>query len=265
LRYHNFDDPSVQLDLRADLDVARALQFYPVAAVRAASGDARLSLRFNGNLRAFRAQPAAAVVQSSGDLTLRGVSLRLRDFGQPFTGLSGNFILRRNDIAVSDFKGRIGRSDFQLNGLFKNALGWLLLPRQQLLVEADITSRLLDFDQLLSAQLADANTSPKSPLKSRRAASQSEYEFHVAPNLALDVQANVGRVRFRRFRGRDLNGTLRLRDQVVHPQAFGVFLRGFPNKDGARNIGVIAVQRASEIEYQHVTTLNDTLTGMVVW
>ncbi len=28
--------------------------------------------------------------------------------------------------------GRVGRSDFQLNGLFRNALGWLLLPRQQL-------------------------------------------------------------------------------------------------------------------------------------
>ncbi|SMB81927.1 hypothetical protein SAMN00120144_3031 [Hymenobacter roseosalivarius DSM 11622] len=226
LRYHNFDDPSVQLDLRADLDVARALRFYPVAAVRAASGDARLSLRFNGNLRAFRAQPAAAAVQSSGDLTLRGVSLRLRNFGQPFTGMSGNFILRRNDVAVSDFKGRIGRSDFQLNGLFKNALGWLLLPRQQLLVEADVTSRLLDFDQLLSAQLADATSSQKSPPMGKKPGRQSEYEFHVAPNLALNVQAKVGRVRFRRFRGRDLSGALRLRDQVISSPMLSVAAAG---------------------------------------
>ncbi|QIL76411.1 AsmA-like C-terminal region-containing protein [Hymenobacter sp. HDW8] len=224
LRYHNFEDPTVQLDLRADLDVARALRFYPVAAVRTASGDARLAVRFNGNLRAFRAQPAAAAVQSSGDLTLRGVSLRLRDFGQPFTGLSGNFILRRNDVAVSDFKGRIGRSDFQLNGLFKNALGWLLLPRQQLLVEADVESRLLDFDQLLSAQLADA--AQKSPPKGKKRGPQSEYEFHVAPNLALDVQASVGRVQFRRFRGRNLNGTVRLRDQVISSPTLSVAAAG---------------------------------------
>lgn len=224
LRYYNFDDPSVELDLKADLDVARALHFYPVAAVRGASGDARLALRFKGNLRTFRAQPAAAAVQSSGDLTLRGVSLRLRDFGQPFTGLSGNFILRRNDVAVSDFKGRIGRSDFQLNGLFKNALGWLLLPRQQLLVEADIESRLLDFDQLLSAQLAEA--APKSPPAGRRAASKSEYEFHVAPNLALDVRADVAQVRFRRFRGRNLSGTLRLRDQLISSPLLSVSSAG---------------------------------------
>ncbi|QNP53427.1 hypothetical protein H9L05_07535 [Hymenobacter qilianensis] len=225
MRYHNFDDPTVQLDLRADLDVARALRFYPVAAVRQASGDARLAMRFNGNLRAFRAQPAAAAVQSSGDLTLRGVSLRLRDFGQPFTGLSGNFILRRNDVAVSDFKGRIGRSDFQINGLFKNALGWLLLPRQQLLVEADVESRLLDFDQLLSAQLADAALQ-KSPPKGKKHGRQSEYEFHVAPNLALDVQASVSRVQFRRFRGRNLNGTIRLRDQVISSPTLSVAAAG---------------------------------------
>ena len=225
LRYQNFDDPHVQLDLKADLDVARALRFYPVAAVRQASGDARLTVRFAGNLRAFRAQPAAAAVQSSGDLTLRNVNLRLRDFGQPFAGLHGNFILRRNDVAVSDFKGRIGRSDFQLNGLFKNALGWLLLPRQQLLVEADVESSLLDFDQLLSAQ-TESSTASKSPPAVKTAVRQSDYEFHVAPNLALDVQANVARVRFRRFRGRNLRGTLRLHDQVISSPTLSVTAAG---------------------------------------
>ena len=140
--------------------------------------------------------------------------------------MSGNFILRRNDVAVNDFKGRIGRSDFQLNGLFKNALGWLLLPRQQLLVEADVQSRLLDFDQLLSAQLAEANSNQKSPPGRKAAANRSEYEFHVAPNLALDVRASVARVRFRRFRGRDLHGTLRLRDQVISSPTLSVAAAG---------------------------------------
>ena len=91
LRYYNFDDPTVQLDLKADIDVARALRFYPLASVRAASGDARLNVRFDGNLRAFRAQPAAAAVQSSGDLTLRGVSLRLRDFRATVYGVEWQF------------------------------------------------------------------------------------------------------------------------------------------------------------------------------
>jgi len=213
LRYENFQDPSAQLDLRADLDVAQALRFYPLAAVRGGSGTAQLKLQFAGNLRQFRAQPATAAVRSGGELTLRNVQLRLRDFTQPFTGLQGSFLLRRNDVAVTNFTGRVGSSDFRLNGFFKNALGWLVLPRQQLLVEADLDSRLLDFDQLLRLH---QTAQPAASSGTAAASSGSNgYEFRLSPLLALDVRAQVQRVRFRRFGGQRLRGTIRLQNQVL--------------------------------------------------
>ncbi|QDA59991.1 AsmA-like C-terminal region-containing protein [Hymenobacter jejuensis] len=217
LRYANFQDPTVNLDLRADLDVARALRFYPLASVRSASGDAQLAIQLTGNLREFRAHPATASVQSAGEVVLRNVSLRLRDLNQPFTGLTGNFTLRRNDIAVSGFSGHLGRSDFQANGLLRNALAWMLLQRQQLLIEAKIASNLLDFDQLLRGQSATV---------AGRAGSGGEYEFHVQPDLALNINAAVRHVRFRRFRGRALHGTIQLRNQVISSPSLSIAAAG---------------------------------------
>ena len=219
LRYSDFQDPRVVLNLNADLDVARVLQFYPVAAVRGGSGTAQLKVSFTGSLREFKANPATATVQSAGELTLRGVQLRLREFTQPFSGLNGVFLLRRNDVAVSSFTGRVGASDFQMNGVFKNGLGWLLLPRQQLLVEADVKSRQLNFDQLLSLRTS-AGTATSA------ASAKSSYGFRFPPNLALDINMHAQRTRFRRFRGRDLRGTIRLQNQVLSAPSLSVAAAG---------------------------------------
>ncbi|HEX8426205.1 AsmA-like C-terminal region-containing protein [Hymenobacter sp.] len=220
LRYSNFQDPQVALSLNADLDVARVLQFYPVAGVRSGSGTAQLQVSFAGNMREFRASPATAAVQSAGELALRGVQLRLRDFTQPFTGLNGSFLLRRNDVAVNSFTWRVGASDFQMSGMFKNALGWLLLPRQQLLVEADVRSRQLNFDQLLSLR------SSAGAAASTSTSSGSGYGFRLPPNLALDVNVQAQRARFRRFRGQDLRGTIRLQNQVLSAPSLSVAAAG---------------------------------------
>lgn len=224
LRYENFQNPNLALTLRADFDVARALQFYPVAAVPSGNGAAQLQVSFAGNLREFRASPSTANVQSAGVLTLRGVQLRLRDVAQPFTNLNGTFQLRRNDVAVNSFAGRVGNSDFQLGGTLRNALGWMLVPRQQLLVEANLDSRLLDLDQLLSLkQPAGTAADATSPAGS---AAGNGYAFRLSPTLALDVQARVQRVRFRRFRGRELRGTFRLRNQVLSAPVLSVAAAG---------------------------------------
>jgi len=220
LRYHNFQDPRVALNLRADLDVGRALQFFPVGAVRGGSGTAQLQVTLAGNLREFRASPATAAVQSSGELTLRGVQLRLRDVAQPLSNLNGTFVLLRNDVTVSDFAGWVGNSDFRMSGAFRNVLGWLLVPRQQLLIEANLDSRLLDFNQLLSLK------QPSSGATKAAVRPADEYAFRLSPNLALDVRARVQRVRFRRFRGRELVGTLRLRNQMLIAPSLSVAAAG---------------------------------------
>ncbi|QNH62172.1 AsmA-like C-terminal region-containing protein [Hymenobacter sediminicola] len=223
LRYENFSDPSLALNLRTDFDVARALQFYPLAAVRSGSGTAQLTLQFAGNLRQFRARPATAAVRSSGELVVRNLQMHLRDFSQPFTGLNGSFVLRRNDVAVSGFAGRLGASDFRLSGMLRNALPWLLLPGQQLAVDAKLDSRLLDFNQLLRLR----QPTPASSTKTAAAASPAgDYVFRLPPQLALQVQTTAQRVRFRRFRGQHLTGTIRLQNQVLSAPALSVAAAG---------------------------------------
>ncbi|UYZ58474.1 AsmA-like C-terminal region-containing protein [Hymenobacter latericus] len=211
LSYRNFHDPYVRLNLRAELEVADALRFYPVAALHQASGQLRLEAQLAGNLRTFRQNPARAAGEASGELQLRNVSLRLRKLNLGLTQLNGSFLLRRNDVAVSNFTGRAGSSDFRLNGLFRNALGWLLLPRQPLRVEADVAARLLNLDELLQA----GSSGPANGPAPRAATAANGYALQLPPNIDLDLNATVQQLRFRSFRARALSGAVRMHEQVL--------------------------------------------------
>lgn len=204
-KYSNFNNPHVALDIKGKLDVGYVLGLAKLDMVRSGSGLADVRIAFSGNLNEFKARPGNNTLNTSGDITLHNVSLALQELPLPLHNLNGNFIFKRNDVAVSDFKGRLGDSDFVINGMFRNVMAWLLLDKQRLLVEADFNSRYINFDQLLSESL---NT-PQSARKG------NEYKFILSPNIAFDLSASVDRIKFRRFKATSIKGEVTLRNQVI--------------------------------------------------
>lgn len=208
LHYANFTDPTMRMRLLADIDIGQALRFFPVAAVRAGSGQASLQLQFQGNLRAFKAQSGRAG-QAAGQLLLRNVSLRLRDYPQPISRLTGQLQLRGNTVALVGCSAMWGQSDFQVNGTLRNFLGWALRPGQALLVDATVASQQLNLNELLAA----SSQPPTGPLAAT--AAPAKYAALAVPaSLALNIRASAQNVLFRRLHAQNLRGTVRLQNKV---------------------------------------------------
>lgn len=208
LTYRNFSNPYLAFTAKGMLDVGYVVGLLKRDDLRSGSGLADVRISFAGNLKEFKARPGNSTLNTSGDITLHNVSLGLKELPMPLKGLHGNFMFQKNDVAVSDFKGQIGDSDFVLNGMFRNVMAWLLLDRQRLLVEADFSSQYLNFDQLLSEEL---NT----PTDARQASSATAYKFHVSPDIAFDLSAAIRQAKFRRFRAEHIKGEVKLRNQTV--------------------------------------------------
>ncbi|MEJ8757640.1 AsmA-like C-terminal region-containing protein [Pontibacter sp. H259] len=206
LAYKNFKNPTITFDAQGVVDVGYVLGLLQLEEVRSGSGLANVKIAFSGNFNEFKARPGNNTVNTSGDITLHNVNLHLHDLPLPATGMNGNFIFKRNDVAVSDFKGKLGESDFVLNGMFNNVMAWLLLDNQRLMVDADFSSNYLNFDQLLRE---DLNT----PASSRK--SESGYRLEVSPNMAFNLSASVRKMKFRRFNGENIKGEVTLRSQVI--------------------------------------------------
>ncbi|WP_299758872.1 AsmA-like C-terminal region-containing protein [uncultured Pontibacter sp.] len=249
LKYSNFDNPYIAFDVQGMLDVGYILGLAKIDNVRSGSGLADVRIAFSGNLNDFKARPGNSTLNTTGDITLHNVSLTLQQMPLPLSSLSGNFMFKRNDVAVSDFKGKLGESDFTVNGMFKNVMAWLILENQRLLVEADFKSRYLNFDQLLSEE---QNT----PEDARTGES---YKLIVSPNIAFDLSASIDRMRFRRFRGKDIKGEVKLRNQVVSTpnisfRAIGGDFAVRGNLD-ARNRNHIKVSTAAKLNSMSVDSL----------
>lgn len=213
LVYRNFDNPYLELDVKGKLAVAHVLGIFPVAEIKSGSGLAQVAVNFAGPLKLFRAGSQAAAVRADGDITLHQVRLQLRDYGQPFRGLSGNFLIRKNDVAVTNFRGWLGSSDFRLNGFFKNALSWLFLKNQALRIEADLESKFVNGDQLLSSSFN--NSGRRGNQAAGKAGATGQYRLRVSPRLFFDVNASVRHLQFRRFRAKNIRGNVQLQHQVI--------------------------------------------------
>ena len=199
----DFENPYLTFDVKGELDVTSLVAFVPQDVVRRASGTLLADVKFEGNLSDLRPTNVARFVRTSGKLSLRNVAFALAARPLAFRGLHGDFSFSKSDLVVSDFRGRAGSSDFRLDGWFKNVLPYLLLDGQHLRVEAEFSSRFLNFDELLAAGSA-ANAAQDGA----GGKGGDGYRFVVSPRLALDLTCRVDKVKFRRFRAGAVQGDL---------------------------------------------------------
>ncbi|RNI26815.1 hypothetical protein EFB08_10025 [Rufibacter latericius] len=215
--YRNFANPDLQVQLKAQVDVGHVLGLFPVKDIKSGSGQAQVQFAFSGNVGAFRRNPNGAGISASGEATLKQVRLQLRQHPVPLTNLTGSFLFRKNDVAVSGLKGRMGNSDFQANGTLHNVLAWLFLKNQTLRVGAEVKVGSLDLNQVLTA-----SSGAKSLSGLGKGKVASSYAFNMPARLELDLKTSAQKVKFRRFRGRQLHGRIQLKDKVLSTPGMAV-------------------------------------------
>jgi len=149
----NFDSPYISLKIDANIDIATLLAFYPNERIDQANGTLTISMALSGGLEQLKRIDISKNFNTSGEFSIRNLDLALKNISLNFKNFNGNFLFNKNDIAATNFTGKIGKSDFLMVGFFKNLIPYLLFEDQTLYMEADLRSDLLDLDELL-------NTSP---------------------------------------------------------------------------------------------------------
>jgi hypothetical protein len=201
----NFTDSDVVLNFKGEVDAKALTNFYPVDVLREVSGTLIADLAFEGRIAWLKNRTTAQRTSTRGSVDARDISLLYGKDEIPLNNLSGTFQFNNNDLALSNVTGRLGNSDFSLNGLFKNIVTFLLFENQPVGIEADLRSANLNVDELFAYAFG----------KDRAQGSANEYEFSISRNLNLNFNCDVGRLNYKRFTGRSLRGDLLVRNQVA--------------------------------------------------
>ncbi len=237
---NNLENPFLDFELKGIFDLQALLEFFPAPKIKFANGQVDLDIQFSGNLQKIRKTGNLAKTRSSGDIYLRNVNFKLNNVKLPFTGFNGNFRFKDDALAISDFHGKVGSSDFRLNGLFRDVMKYFFLPDEKIIVEADLHSNYMNVDELLSGNLTGLQKNY-----------QQKYSFAISPKLNVNFNCTIESLDFRRFQGSGIRGHLNINRQVAYSRSISVNALG-----GKIAIdGMVDAHRPNNIEVLTNTTL----------
>lgn len=191
----DFSNPRIDGNLKADADLAAVYGFLPVGYLTALSGKARINATFSGH-----PGQKGLGTKATGTITMSGTSAMIKGSAIPLSEISGDFAFNNNDLKVNNLSGRYGSSDFRLQGAFRNFMACMLQPSLQWQLDARLNAGNLNWDEVMAAGQTDESGPPT---------------LQVPANLALNLDANIGKLTYRAFTARQIRGQLALRNGTL--------------------------------------------------
>ncbi len=195
----DLSNPHISLRLETEQELEKLLDFYPVEKLKQAKGNLQIDITLDGRLNDLKDVKTATNFSTSGQLSLKKVSLQLDNIAHPFEALNGDLIFNKNDLAISDLHGHWGQTDFLVSGLFKNVLRYLFFENQQLVIQAQLDSKVVELEEILSSGPGE----------------NEEYQLNISPDIEIVLDCQVAHLIFQRFSGRDFKGEILIQDQTI--------------------------------------------------
>lgn len=202
----NFNDPDIVLDFKGVIDAPAVLDFYPVEDIKYAHGSLVVDVAFDGRVSLLKNKNTAQQVTTLGTVDMKGVNLLYGKNKIPLENLQGNLQFNNNDLALSNVSGKLGQSDFLLNGFFKNIITFLLFEGQPIGIETDLRSRYIDLNELFALGFGDM---------SQGATETGDYTFNLSKNVNLNFNCDIRSLRYKRFHGQTIQGDLLVKNQMA--------------------------------------------------
>jgi hypothetical protein len=202
-------DPSVIMNFKGKVDAPALLSFYPIEELQNVKGAMVVDVSFEGKLSLLKNKSTAQKVSTQGTVDLQHISL---DYGRekiPMDDLNGNLQFNNNDLALSNVSGKLGNSDFVLNGFFKNIITFILFENQPIGIEADLQSRYVDLDQMFSISFGNSTDD-----------ANQEYTFSISKNVSLNFNCDIRELRYKKFHSTNLKGDLLVKNEMAVSRKF---------------------------------------------
>jgi hypothetical protein len=211
----DFVDPEVICDFKGKVDAPSVLSFYPIEELQNVSGTLLVDISFEGKIAFLKNKATAQRVATLGTIDLQNINL---DYGRekiPLQNLNGNLQFSNNDLALSNVSGKLGNSDFLLNGFFKNVITFILFENQPIGIETDLKSRYVDLDQVFAITFGNPTEGVN-----------QEYTFSISRNVNLNFNCDIKSLHYKRFRGQHLKGDLLVKNEMAVSRKFSVRTMG---------------------------------------
>jgi uncharacterized protein involved in outer membrane biogenesis len=160
LRIENFNDPFLKFDFSGKLYVAWLLKVLQNPELKSGKGKLSADLTYEGKVSALKSQNIEAI-KASGELSLDSVYLNFKSLPYNLSSANGILLFNNSDVAVDDFRFRLGKSDFSCSGFMKNVLPRFVNGEKRMLADLAIESDFIDVEELLASDTTASGSKPQ--------------------------------------------------------------------------------------------------------
>ncbi len=197
----NFADPWIDMHASAEFDLQDLQLFYTNENIETLEGKGKCKFSFSGRKNDLSGLALrTGTIRASGEILLAHATCRLKNDPRSYSDWNADFIIENNNLMARNCSGHIASCDFDIKGSFGNFFSALLLPGEELSVNAEIHAGRLDLDELLQPDVAGPSEGHGLP-------------FPYTKDAA--VKLTVGELKYHRFTAKDLKGDISVKDKTI--------------------------------------------------
>lgn len=193
--------PFIKASISGTFDLADVKEFLNNDTITQLSGKASVSGVFSGQI-ADIGKPTASDFRNSlftGTCNLNSVTIGLRGYNLPVTGLSGAFAFNNNDLLVSTLSGKFGNSDFRIKGSVGNLLARLFVKGEKLYVNGSLVSEKTNWDEIGASSEGSG-----------------EYNFGIPSDIEIgNLKLDIRNFHFRKFDATNISADLAIHNGIL--------------------------------------------------
>ncbi|MER3523516.1 MAG: hypothetical protein C4326_05455 [Ignavibacteria bacterium] len=203
----NFDDPSLNMNVNASVNLAEVKDYYPLEPGTQLSGTMKANMSITGKIN----KPDA--MKASGSVECSNVTIATATSTTPIKNLSGSLTFNNQLLESRRLAMMIGTSDLTLAFTVRNYLSMMGGAAQRSpKATASVT--------LTSSHLSTADIMGEdSPKASAPAAGAPHVRSAKAamplPNVAMDITATIGTLTMKKLELKNVRGTMTIADGVI--------------------------------------------------
>ncbi len=144
------------------------------------------------------------LISSKGVFSFENVKLKLPTSPILYSGINGKAVLKNNDAIIQGLSGMALTSDFELDGVIKNLIPYIMSAKETMVIEADLRSKYVMLDDLMNVETSNSYT----------AGLDSDPEpFSLPNNIHLNLKSQIKSLMFGKLNAKNIKGVFTLYNQ----------------------------------------------------
>lgn len=219
---HDFDDPNYRIQASGKLDLEKLMQLYPIEGMDVKGTLIVDDFSTQGKMSDVEAEKYTQL-PTSGKVRVENLYYSDVAYPQAVTVEQASARFTPDRMEISQASGKLGSSDYRVNGYFSNYLAFAMMDDQPLQGEMSLRSQRMNLNEWM---VEAEETSGETTESTSEAPAEELSIIPVPANVEVSFDAEIEELIYDNLNLKEMKGMLIVADQEVNMQNLGFNMLG---------------------------------------